>query len=349
MEIKKIQDADVEGKKVLLRVDFNAAIEDATVKEKFKIRSADETVRYLLSMNAKVALITHLGRPEGTVDPHFSLDPIKDDVEYILGHKVKFVPDCVGEEVKKTVDSLKEGEIALLENVRFYPGDESNDEEFAKKLTEGFDIFVNDAFSVCHRNQASVTGATKFLPSFSGFWLQKELEELDKVKNDPAHPAVAIIGGAKIETKLPVIKLFEEKYDNVLIGGKIANEAIEEKMTFGAKVLLPTDYIDEHMDIGIDTLMRYKEIIEKAKTIVWNGPTGKFEEEKYATSSNEILKSALNSEAYVLIGGGETLEILEKNNAMGEIAKRGFVSTGGGAMLEYLGGGAMPGIDALKA
>jgi 3-phosphoglycerate kinase len=318
------------------------------VKEKFKIKAADETVRYLLGMNAKIALVTHLGRPEGKVDPHFSLNPIKDDVEYILGHKVKFVHDCIGEEVKKTVDNLKEGEIVLLENVRFYPGDESNDEEFAKSLAAGFDIFVNDAFSVCHRDQASVTGVTKFLPSCAGFWLQKEIEELDKIKNNPEHPAVAIIGGAKIETKLPVIKLFEEKYDHVLIGGKIANEAMNEKMTFSERVLLPTDYVGDHMDIGVETLVRYKEIIEKAKTVVWNGPTGKFEEEKYAVSSNEILKYILDSEAYVLIGGGETLEILENNNAMDKIAHKGFISTGGGAMLEYLGGEKMPGIEALR-
>jgi phosphoglycerate kinase len=335
----------VEGKKVLLRVDFNVAVEDGVAKEKFKIKAVQETVSYLLGMNAKVALITHFGRPEGKINPEFSLDPIKDDVEYILGYKVKFVTDCVGEEVKKTVNSLSEGEIALLENVRFYPGDESNDEEFAKKLTDGFDIFINDAFSVSHRNQASVTRVTKFLPSFAGFCLQKEIEELDKVKNNPEHPAVAIIGGAKIETKLPVIKLFEEKYDHVLIGGKIANEAVNQNMTFSEKVILPMDFIDDHFDIGVETLVKYKEIIEKAKTIVWNGPTGKFEEEKYAVSSNEILKSILASNAYSLVGGGETLEILEKNNAMKKIS---FVSTGGGAMLEYLGGGEMPGIKALE-
>ena len=349
MNIKKIQDADVEGKKVLLRVDFNAAIEEDTVKEKFKIQAADETVRYLLAMNAKVALVTHLGRPEGQIDPAYSLDPIKDDVSYILGVKVKFIKCCSGEAVKKAVDELKGGEVVMLENVRFDKGEEENSEEYAKKLADGFDIFINDAFSVSHRDQASVTGVTKFLPSYAGFRLQKEIEELDKVKNSPERPAVAIIGGAKIETKLPMIKFFENIYDNVLIGGKIANEAQVEGLKFSEKVILPVDYIDDRMDIGVETLVKFKEIIEKAKTIVWNGPTGKFEEEKYAVSSNEILKSALASSAFVLIGGGETLEILEKNNAMEEIQRRGFVSTGGGAMLEYIGGGAMPGIDALQA
>jgi phosphoglycerate kinase len=358
MDIKKMQASDVEGKKVLLRVDFNSSIEEDTVKEKFKIQAADETVRYLLAMNAKVALLTHLGRPaavktltgepEGKPDPKFSLNPIKDDVEYILGHKVKFVPDCIGDEVRKTVNDLKEGEIALLENVRFYSGDESNDEEFAKKLAEGFDVFINDAFSVCHRDQASVSGVTKFLPSYAGLNLQKEIEEMEKVKNNFSRPAVAIIGGAKIETKLPMIKFFEGIYDNILVGGKVANEALSQNIAFGQKVLLPTDFIDDRMDIGTETLVKFKDIIEKAKTIVWNGPTGKFEEEKYATSSNEILKSILASSAHVLIGGGETLEVLEKNNVTPEIQKRGFVSTGGGAMLDYLGGEIMPGIEALK-
>ncbi|HPN96687.1 MAG TPA: phosphoglycerate kinase [Candidatus Moranbacteria bacterium] len=351
MEIKKIQDADVEGKKILLRVDFNVAVEDATVKEKFKIQAAEETVRYLLGMNAKVALLSWLGRPGGKKDPKFSLSPIKDDVEYILGYKVKFVSDCIGEEVKKSVDDLGEGEIALLENVRFYAeeGDVETgaeyEDEFAKKMADGFDIFVNDAISVSHRNQASVVGVTKFLPSYAGFRLQKEIEEMKKVKNNPERPAVAIIGGAKIETKLPVIKFFEGVYDNVLVGGKIANEALGQEMKFSEKVLLPIDFVDDCFDIGPKTVAKFKNIIASAKTIVWNGPMGKFEEEKYAAGTDEIFRAIMESGAYVLIGGGETLEILEKNKAMNKV---GFVSTGGGAMLEYLGGGKMPGIEALK-
>lgn len=355
MDIKKIQAADVRGKKVLLRVAFDVPIEKGTIKDKFKVSSCEETLHYLLGMNARVALLTYLGRPGGEKKPEFSLNQIKDDIGNIFGCQVKFVADCIGEDVKKTVEELKAGEVALLENVRFYSeeGDVEKgtayDEDFAKKLADGFDIFVNDAFSQSHRDQASITGVSKLLPSYAGFWMQKEIDELEKVKNNPEHPAVAIIGGAKIETKLPVIKLFEEKYDHVLIGGKIANEALKQKMVFSQKVLLPTDFIDDRMDIGKETLARYKEIIEKAKTIVWNGPTGKFEEEKYATSTNEILRSILdNKDAYALIGGGDTLDVVEKNNVLEEIQKRGFVSTGGGAMLDFLGGHPMPGIDILK-
>jgi len=346
MEIKKIQDADVENKKVLLRVDFNVAVEDGTVKEKFKIKACEETLRYLLGMNAKVALVSHWGRPDGKPNPEFSLKPISDDVEYILGVKVKFVSDCVGEEVKKVIGGLEENEVALLENVRFYEEEEKNEESFARKLADGFDIFINDALSVSHRDQASVSGVAKFLPSYAGLRLQKEIEEMEKVKNNPDHPAVAVIGGAKIETKLPVIKLFEEKYDYVLIGGKIANEAIDEKTEFSAKVILPTDFVDDRLDIGSETIKKFQEIIAGAKTIVWNGPMGKFEEEKYAQGTQEIFEAILSSGAYVLVGGGETLEVLENNKAMEKI---GFVSTGGGAMLDYLGGAKMPGIETLMA
>lgn len=345
--LKKIQDADVEGKKVLLRVDFNVAVEDGTVKEKFKIKAAEETLKYLLGMNAKVALLTHLGRPEGKPDPEFSLDPIKDDVEYILGVKVEFVKDCLGKDVENALLRLGENEIVMLENVRFYPGDESNDEEFAKSLTSGFDIFVNDAFSVSHRDQASVTGVTKFLPSYAGLQLQREIEEMEKLKNETEHPAVAIIGGAKIETKLPIIKFFEEKCDYVLVGGKIANEAVEKKVEFGGKVNLPSDFARDNFDIGPETIRKFKEIVSYAKTIIWNGPLGKFEEEEFSVGTNEVLKSILESQAYVIIGGGETLEVIERVGVMKKIEKRGFVSTGGGAMLEYLGGGEMPGMEAL--
>lgn len=345
MEIKKIQEAEVENKKVLLRVDFNAGIEGGDVKEAFKIAAAKDTVDYLLKKGAKIALLSHLGRPEGKKNQEFSLMQITDDVERILGIKIRFADDCVGEKVSIGLNELNPGEVLLLENVRFYADDESNNEEFSKKLAENFDIFVNDAFSVCHRDQASVTGITKHLPSFSGLWLQKEIREMEKVRNNFFRPAIAIIGGAKIETKLPVIKFFEGIYDYVLVGGKIANEAIDQKIQFSEKVVLPEDYVDDRLDIGPKTVENFKKIISRAKTIAWNGPLGKFEEEKYANGSREILMAVIDSGAYSLVGGGETLEILEKNEALEKIS---FVSTGGGAMLEYLGGGKMPGIETLE-
>ncbi|HRY82992.1 MAG TPA: phosphoglycerate kinase, partial [Candidatus Moranbacteria bacterium] len=295
MAVKKIQEAELQNKKVLLRADFNVAVESGKVKEKFKIEAVKETLGYLLEKKCKVALASHFGRPEGKINPEFSLGQIKDDVESILGVKIVFIEDCISEKVGKALDNLNDGEVLLLENVRFYPGEEQNDEKFAKELAENFEVFINDAFSVSHRDQASVTGITKFLPSYAGFWLQKEIKEMKKIKNDFKKPAVAIIGGAKIETKLPVIKFFEEKYDNVLVGGKIANEALDQKIQFSSKVILPVDFIDDRLDIGPKTLENFNSIIGQAETIVWNGPTGKFEEEKYAFSTNEILKEILKS------------------------------------------------------
>lgn len=354
MQLRRIQDADVAGKKVILRVDFNVAVEGGRVKENFKILAAKESVDYLLSKKCKVAMISHLGRPaavktlagkpDGKADPKFSLEQVVDDAEIILSEKIAFVPDCVGEKVKIALESLSEG-VLLLENVRFYAGDEKNDPEFAAKLAENFDFFINDAFSVSHRDHASVTGVAKVLPSAAGCRLQEEIAEMTIVKDHPISPAVAIIGGAKIETKLPVIKFFEEKYDYILVGGMIANEAIDQKIEFSDKIILPFDFVDDRLDIGPKTLEKFKEIIATAKTIVWNGPTGKFEEEKYAVSSNEILEAVLASGAFTLVGGGETLEILERGGAMEKVD---FVSTGGGAMLDYLGGNAMPGIECLN-
>ncbi|HAT75185.1 MAG TPA: hypothetical protein DCS28_04070 [Candidatus Moranbacteria bacterium] len=346
MNLRKIQDIDVKDKKILLRVDFNVAVEKGKVKENFKIAAVKESLDYLLNRNCKIALLSHFGRPNGKVDMEFSLAQIRNDVEEILGVKIKFVDDCIGEKVKNGLDNLIAGEILLLENVRFYSGDESNDEKFTEQLTENFDIFINDAFSVCHRDQASVTGMAKFLPSCAGFRLLEEIHEMTIIKDHPISPAIAIIGGAKIETKLPVIKFFEKKYDYILVGGKIANEALDQKIKFSKKVILPFDFVDDQLDIGPKTLEKFKEIISGAKTIVWNGPTGKFEDEKYAVSSNEILKAILVSGAYTVVGGGETLEILEKNYAMEKID---FVSTGGGAMLDYLAGNKMPGIEVLRS
>lgn len=352
--MKILQDVLVENKKVLLRADFNVAVENGKVKEKFKLQAIAETLKYLLEKNNKIAMMSHFGRPAVAkalagkperFDKNLSLVNLAGDLEEILQVKIVFVDDCVGEKVQQALENLQTGEVLLLENVRFYPKEEKNEEGFAKKLAESFEVFVNDAFGVCHRDQASVTGVPKFLPSCAGFWLQKEIENLEKIKNNPVAPAVAIIGGAKIETKLPVIKFFEEKCDHVLIGGKIANEALDQKIAFSPKVILPEDFVDDRLDIGPKTRERFCDIIASAGTIVWNGPVGKFEEEKYSHGTQAVFEAILKSSAFTLAGGGETLEILEKNNAT---SKFSFVSTGGGAMLEFLAGGKMPGIEVLE-
>ncbi len=346
MEIQTIQEGVFLNRKVLVRADFNVAIEDGNVKEKFKLEACKKTVDHLLSQDGcKVALVSHLGRPEGKVDPKFSLLQIKDELEVILGRKIIFVADCVGEGVKKALESLSSGEIILLENVRFHQGDEKNDSEFAGKLAENFDAFVNDAFSVCHRDQASVTGVTKFIKSYAGLWLQEELKNLNRVIHEPEYPATAIIGGAKIETKLPLINRFEQAYAHILVGGRIANEAIDQGMSFSAKVILPNDFAKDRLDIGPKTIKRFKDIIASSKVVVWNGPMGKFEESPYDIGTREILDAVIESDAFTLIGGGESVQVLEENGLMDKVS---FVSTGGGAMLEYLSGNSMPGIEALR-
>lgn len=346
MDIKKIQDGDFEGKKVLVRVDFNVAIKDGKIQERFKLEACKKTVDYLLNQaGTKIALISHLGRPEGRENFDFSLTQLLEELEIILEKKIIFAQNCIGKEVSEALASLKEGELLVLENVRFHVGEESNDDAFAQQLAENFDAYVNDAFSVCHRDQASVTGVTKYLSSYGGFWLQEEIKNLDKVMNAPEFPATAIIGGAKIETKLPLIKLFESLYTDILVGGKIANEAIDKKIEFSSKVLLPVDFVGDRLDIGEKTIEKFKEIISKSKMIVWNGPMGKFEQPPFDNGTREVLKAVVESGAYTLIGGGESVQVIEENKLMDRVS---FVSTGGGAMLEYLSGGKMPGLEVLR-
>ncbi len=366
MPMRKIQEIDLAGKRVLLRVDFNVSIKNGQAGEIFKIAACRETVEYITSQpGAKLALITHLGRPsfaevsdfaksleceEGNrpckaVTEKFSLQRLNSDIEKILDRKIKFVPVCTGKEIEEAVRRLSGDEIILLENVRLYPGEEIGDRDFAGKLAENFDIFINDAFSVCHRDHASVTGVAEILPSGAGFQLQREIEQMDAVKQKPKHPATAIIGGAKIETKLPLIHMFSQIYDYVLVGGRVSVEAINQEIKFSPKVVLPVDFTRDKKDIGPETVEKFKKIIAKSKTIVWNGPMGKFEEKPYDTGTLEILQSVAESGAYTLMGGGESVQILEENNALDKIS---FVSTGGGAMLEYLSGEIVPGLEVLK-
>jgi len=342
MKIKKIQDETFINKKVILRVDFNVSVENGKAKETFKLKACKKSLEHLLVGKNKIAFMTYFDRPGGKVVPEMSLGQLKDDLESILGHKIIFVSDCIGEKVKDALDALNEGEILLLENVRFYPGEETNDPEFAQKLAEHFDVFINEAFAQSHRNQASITGITKFLPSYAGLWLQEEIQNLNKVMHEPEHPATAVIGGAKIETKLPLIQKFEQIYDYVLVGGKVANEAIDEHILFSPKVILPIDFAKDRLDIGPGTIRRFREIILNSKVVVWNGPMGKFEQPPYDQGTRQILEIITENDAFTLVGGGESVQVLEERNLLASIS---FVSTGGGAMLEYLSGNTMPGFE----
>ena len=270
--------------------------------------------------------------------------------------------------IKKSVATAS-GSIFLLENLRFLPGEEKNDEKFAKQLASLGDLYINDAFAVSHRANASVEAITKFLPSYAGLLMEKEIENLNKAIKKPKKPFVIILGGAKISDKLGIIKNFKQKADKFLIGGGIANTFLvaeglpignsifEEKMVPEAKkllklpkIILPVDYAIENkkiLDIGPQTVENYASIIKKAKTIIWNGPMGYFENPKFAKASKAIAEAVIKSKAFVVIGGGETTAIIHNSKFIIHNSKL-FISTGGGAMLEYLAGKKLPGIEALK-
>lgn len=348
MQVKNIADAQFEKANVLVRVDFNVEFDaQGEAEEHFRFDITKKTIDHIASFpGVKIAMLTHLGRPEGKKNPDFSVSRLVSVAEQALGRKVVFVSDCVGEEVEKALETVAAGDVLLLENVRFYSEEEINDFPFAQNLAKPFSVYVNEAFSVCHREHASVVGVPKILPGYAGFHLLEEIAELDRLKTAPEHPAIAVVGGAKIETKLPLIRTFENTFDTILVGGKIANEAIDQKIIFSEKVLLPKDFdSDLRLDIGPETIARYTEIIKTAKTIVWNGPMGKFEVPPYNVGTDAILKAIVASGAFVVIGGGESLTVLEQANVMDKI---GFVSSGGGAMLEYLGGSVLPGLNILK-
>lgn len=349
MPMRSIEEGvDFANKKVLVRVDFNVEMNNiGEVQEHFRFNIVKKTLDYILSFpGARVAMLTHFGRPDGKKNAEESVKRLVKTAELSLGRKVVFLDDCLGEAIPQALMNLEEGAVILLENVRFYSGEELNDARFAQRLAAPFDIFVNDAFSVCHRAHASVDMITKYLPSYAGLRILEEVEQLDKARFSPVRPAIAIIGGAKIETKLPLIRAFESSYDCVLVGGKIANEAIDEGLEFSEKVLLPQDFDSPmRLDIGPNTIAYYTQILAKAKTIIWNGPMGKFEEKPYDIGTYAILDAIIRSEAFVVIGGGESLAIIEHADL---IEKIGFVSSGGGAMLEYMSGKTLPGLKALE-
>lgn len=349
MELRSMENVDFTGQKVLVRVDFNIEQSNiSNIEEHFRLDIVKETIDLIaVAPGARIALLTHFGRPEGKRDEKYSVARLVTSVSRSLGRDIVFVPDCTGASVENALAQSAPDQILLLENVRFYEGEEQNDEAFAVALAKPFTLYVNEAFSVCHRAHASVEAITRLLPFYAGLRLIKETVELDRVRLTPEHPAIAIIGGAKIETKLPLIQTLEKNFDAILVGGKVANEALDQKLVFSERVLLPQDFDSAaRLDIGPQTIGYYTQIIGTAKTIIWNGPMGKFEEKPYNIGTDTILHALLNSAAYVVIGGGESLAVLEKANV---IEKVSFVSSGGGAMLEYLSGKTLPGLQALQA
>jgi len=346
--LKKIQNVDLTNKRVLLRADFNVLLDkDKNVQDTYKIQAVRETVDYVLSHGgATLALMSHMGRPSGVVDKELSLAHIRDDISKILERPVNVACNSIGVCVQGALEGAKQGEILLLENLRFHEQEKANDRHFAQQLAAPFDSYINDAFSVCHRAHASVEAITEHIPHYAGLWLQKEVETLTKVRDTVEAPAVAIIGGAKIDTKIPLITALGKNYGTILVGGRTSVEAVDADMEFDDKVILPIDFTgSERYDIGPETIVKFIEKITTAKTVVWNGPLGKFEEKPYDTSTVKIAQAiAENKDCFSVVGGGESVQALE---AAGLTEKISFISTGGGAMLAFLAGEEMPGLRVL--
>ena len=336
--MKTICDVDVNEKRVLLRYDLNCPInEKGEITDDFRIRKVIPTIEYLLSKNAKVILMSHLDNPKGKVIEKLRLTNIQEKLFEYLDLSILKAPDCIGDNVRKMVEEMCPCEVLLLENLRFHKEEEENDNNFAKELASLGDIFVNDAFGASHRVHASIVGITKYLPSFAGILLGKEIKTLKNVLEKPKRPLVGIFGGVKIDTKLPIIKKFIDIADFVLIGGKIA-----EEIEFSNPKLIVAECEKHGFDINKESIEKFKEIIKKAGTIVWNGPLGYFEKPEYEKGTKEIAIAITESKAFKLLGGGETLFAVSKYDLEDKVD---FLSTGGGAMLEFLANEKLPGLD----
>lgn len=347
MQLPLLKNAKLEGKKVFLRADLDAPLINGKIDDDYRLLSAIPTIDFLQKQNTKIIIAGHLGRPEG-VDKNLSLEPIA----HWFGQKLK---------IKAQKSKIEEFEgwgigqnTLLLENLRFNKGEEKNDPEFAKKLANLADIYVNDAFAMCHREHASVVGVSHLLPHYAGLHLEKEIENLSSVMTDPKRPLVVIVGGKKIETKLPLVEKMHRIADYVLVGGKIAEEKKilvkeqHEKIAGSKAALLIADETPDHSDITEKSAENFLQIINTAKTVVWNGSMGiiggKSEDLVSEAGTKKIAEGILKTKAYSVIGGGDTVEYLNK---LGILNKFSFVSTGGGAMLSYLSGEKLPGIEAL--
>lgn len=346
MKLKDIRDAKVEGKRVLLRLDLDVPIKNSKIEDDTRLSDGLSTLEYLLKRKATVTIVGHLGRPNGHSEG-LSLEEVSKWFLKEINKDLKLTKEKVG-----IFDSFKLlDNLFVLENIRFFKGEEENDEAFAKDLASSFDVFVNDAFAVSHRKHASIVGVTKFLPSYAGFHLQKEVEELSKILNNPKRPLTVIVGGAKIETKLPLIEKMHHFADYVLVGGKLAGETKEllkvqhEKLVTKKSLLFVADLNNEKSDITQTSLENFLQIVSLSKTIVWNGPMGRVEDSSGQEGTKLLAEGIINSSAYTVVGGGDTIGFLEKISLL---SKFDFVSSGGGAMLSFLSGEKLQGIEVLR-
>jgi len=344
----------LESKKVLLRLDLDVNLKNGKVEDATRIENSLPTISAILAKKSPIIIIGHLGRPaslslggsKGEVDLSLSTKLLVPTFEKLLDKKIVHIEAIFNHKVKETVFSAKEGDIFLLENLRFDPREESNDPSFARDLASLGDVFVNDAFAVCHRKHASVAFLPQLLPSVAGLRLEAEVEKLSKVVKSPARPLVALIGGAKIETKLPVIDHLSKIADHVLVGGKLPIEVRYQKLEekFAENVLIG-NLTSDGGDIDLATIEKFSQVISQAKTVIWNGPMGVYEEEKYMWGTKTIAEAIVKSGATSVIGGGETIAAVNK---LGLAKRITWISSGGGAMLEFLAGKKLPGLVALE-
>lgn len=395
MSYKTLDKADVDGKRVLVRVDLNLPMRDGKVTDTTRMERVLPTIRELMKRNAKVMLLSHFGRPKGKVVPEMSLSPVADALATALGQPVFFVHDCIGHEVRDASNALKPGQVLLLENTRFHPGEEANDPAFAREMAGEADVFVNDAFSAAHRAHATTVGLAKELPAYVGRAMQAELEALEKALHAPERPVIAVVGGAKVSTKLDLLNNLIDKVDAIVIGGGMANtflaaqgmdvgkslcehdlagtarDIMEKAANVGCEIILPSDVVvagefaegapsrtvpvasvgpdDMILDVGPDSIANLTERFAAARTIVWNGPMGAFEIKPFdkgtVAAAKKVAELTQAGKVISVAGGGDTVAAL---NAAGAADKFSYVSTAGGAFLEWLEGKELPGVAALS-
>ena len=388
MRLLTTGDINVRGKRVLLRADLNVSFDtNGNIADDFRVRALWPTIKYLRERDAAVLIFSHLGRPEGKRDPRFTLAPIAKRLEQLLETPVRFVNDCIGSEAQAAAKEAGPGSVTVFENLRFHAGEEENDPAFAEQLAELGDVVVNDAFGASHRPHASIAWLPKLKLSVAGLLLQKEVDALTKLRDNPERPLAIILGGAKISNKLPLIERLLPKADSLCLGGALANtvlkakglavgrSVVEEEMVERVKPLaltdthlhLPVDVVvsrdrtgtlpvevhgaadvrgDELiLDIGPDTIVLFENIIRKSKTVFWNGPLGLAEVPAFADGTKKVARVLAATFLSSVVGGGDLTVILDQ---LGLIEKFGFVSTGGGEMLEFLAGMELPGITALS-
>ena len=389
---KTFKDIDVAGKKVFVRVDFNVPQDDnKNITDETRILAALPTINYLVKQNARVILCSHLGRPKGVVNEKYSLAPVAARLSELLNMEVKMAEDVVGPSAKELTSNMKDGEIVLLENVRFHAEEEKNNDDFARELASLAEIFVNDAFGTAHRAHASTAGIAKYLPEVAGFLMDKEVVALTNATENAEKPLVVILGGAKVSDKIGVISALMTKANTILIGGAMANtfiaamghdvgyskyeadkidlakEIMEKAEQLNVKLVLPVDVaagndlsadvkpknfaIDKiakeysAFDIGKKTCKLFAKEIKKAKTIIWNGPMGVFEFERFKKGTLAVAKAVAKSNALSVVGGGDSVAAI---NSLGFADKVSHISTGGGATLEFLEGANLPGVAMLQ-